>query len=65
MLVLPISAVQYERGFSAQNIIKFKVRSSLDVSTLEDLARICTEGPSLFELFDPEPCVKQWLSSSK
>lgn len=56
MLVLPISAARYERGFSAQNRIKSKVRNSLHVSTLEDLIRICTEGPSL-EQFDPEPCV--------
>lgn len=64
MLVLPISAAQCERGFSAQNRIKSKVRNSLSVSTLEDLVRISTEGPSL-ELFDPEPSVKRWLSSSK
>ncbi len=64
MLVLPISAAQCERGFSAQNRIKSKVRNSLHVSTLEDLIRISTEGPSL-EQFDPEPCVKLWLSAKK
>lgn len=47
MLVLPISAAQCERGFSAQNRIKSKVRSSLSVTTLDDLVRISTEGPSL------------------
>ncbi|MGH0116050.1 UNVERIFIED_CONTAM: hypothetical protein FKN15_023083 [Acipenser sinensis] len=50
MLVLPISAVQCERGFSAQNRIKSKLCNSV-----EDLVRISAEGPSL-ELFDPEPC---------
>lgn len=64
MFVLPISAAQCERGFSAQNRIKSKVRNSLHVSTLEDLIRISTEGPSL-EQFDPEPCVKRWLSAKK
>lgn len=64
MLVLPISAAQCERGFSAQNRIKSKVRNCLSVSTLEDLVRISTEGPSL-ELVDAEPSVKHWLSSSK
>lgn len=64
MFVLPISAAQCERGFSAQNRIKSKVRSSLSVTTLEDLARISTEGPSLMQ-FAPEPSVKSWLSASK
>uniref|UniRef100_A0A3B1J4P0 TTF-type domain-containing protein n=1 Tax=Astyanax mexicanus TaxID=7994 RepID=A0A3B1J4P0_ASTMX len=62
MLVLPISAAQCERGFSAQNRIKSKVRNSLNVSTVEDLVRISSEGPSL-EQFDPEPCVKSWLTA--
>lgn len=64
MLVLPISAAQCERGFSAQNRIKSKVRNSLHVSTLEDLIRISTEGPSL-EQFDSEPGAKRWLSAKK
>jgi len=29
-----------------------------------NLIRISTEGPSL-EQFDPEPCVKLWLSAKK
>ncbi|XP_069811753.1 zinc finger protein 862-like [Dendropsophus ebraccatus] len=64
MLILPISAAQCERGFSAQNRIKSQVRSSLHISTLEDLIRISSEGPSL-ELFNPEPSVKRWFNSKR
>ncbi|MEQ2301495.1 hypothetical protein AMECASPLE_036635 [Ameca splendens] len=52
LLVLPISAAQGEQGFSAQNRIKNSTRSSLHVSTTEDLIRMSTEGCSLEE-FDP------------
>ncbi len=64
MLVLPISAAQCERGFSAQNRIKNSTRSCLGVSTTEDLMRISLEGPSL-EQFDPSPAVDRWLSSKR
>lgn len=64
MLVLPISAAQCERGFSAQNHIKNSTRSCLGVSTTEDLMRISLEGPSL-EQFDPSPAVDRWLSSKQ
>nr|XP_033476284.1 zinc finger protein 862-like [Epinephelus lanceolatus] len=64
MLVLPISAAQCERGFSAQNWIKNSTRSSLAVSTTEDLMRISLEGPSVEE-FDPTPAVDCWLTSKR
>jgi len=64
MLVLPISAAQCERGFSAQNRIKNSKRSSLGVSTTEDLMRISLEGPSV-EDFDPRPAVDRWMNSAK
>ncbi|XP_060777194.1 zinc finger protein 862-like isoform X1 [Neoarius graeffei] len=64
MLVLPISAAQCERGFSAQNRIKNSKRSCLAVSTTEDLMRISLEGPSL-EDFDPSPAVDRWMDSAK
>ncbi|KAK0144423.1 Zinc finger protein 862 [Merluccius polli] len=64
MLVLPISAAQCERGFSAQNRIKNSTRSSLAVSTTEDLMRISLEGPSVEE-FDPTPAVDRWLTSKR
>ncbi|XP_030288729.1 zinc finger protein 862-like [Sparus aurata] len=64
MLVLPISAAQCERGFSAQNRIKTSTRSSLAVSTTEDLMRISLEGPPL-ESYDPSQAVERWLSSKQ
>ncbi|CAL8275527.1 unnamed protein product [Arctogadus glacialis] len=64
MLLLPISSAQCEQGFSAQNRIKNSVRSSLHVSTTEDLIRISTEGSSL-ESFDPSTSAMQWLSSKR
>ncbi|XP_049432728.1 uncharacterized protein LOC125889084 [Epinephelus fuscoguttatus] len=64
MLLLPISSAQCERGFSARNRIKNSVRSSLHVSTTEDLMRISTEGGPL-ETFDPTNSAIHWLSSSK
>lgn len=40
------------------------VRSSLHVSTTEDLIRISMEGPEL-EAFDPTPAVVKWFSSGQ
>ena len=64
MLVIPISSAQCERGFSAQKRIKSDVRSSLHVSTTEDLIRISIEGPEL-AAFDPTPVVEKWLNSGQ
>ena len=64
MLVIPISSAQCERGFSAQKRIKSDVRSSLHVSTTEDLIRISMEGPEL-EQFNPTPPVLKWLNSGQ
>ncbi|XP_036960656.1 uncharacterized protein LOC119023096 isoform X2 [Acanthopagrus latus] len=64
MLVLPISAAQCERGFSAQNRIKSSKRSSHAVSTTKDLMRITLEGPR-FEDYDPNPAVDCWINSAK
>ena len=59
MLVIPISSAQCEHGFSAQKRIKSDVRSSLHVSTTEDLIRISMEGPEL-AAFDPTAVVEKW-----
>ena len=64
MLVIPISSAQCERGFSAQRRIKSEVRSSLHVSTTEDVICISMEGPEL-QAFDPTSTVVKWFSSSK
>lgn len=45
VLVLPISAVQCECAVSAQNLIKSSTRATLNVSVLEDLVRLSSEGP--------------------
>ena len=64
MLVIPISSAQCERGFSAQKQIKSDVRSSLHVSTTEDLIHNTMEGPEL-AAFDPTPVVHKWLNSGQ
>ncbi|MCO5592298.1 hypothetical protein L7F22_046298 [Adiantum nelumboides] len=50
LLVLPISSVPCERGFSKQNIIKTDRRQSLKVDTLEMLMRISLLGPDAISL---------------
>lgn len=52
ILILPISAAQCERGFSAQN----RILCSLHVSTLEDLIQIGSEGPSLWSIWSQALC---------
>lgn len=64
MLLIPISSAQCERGFSAQNRIKSDVRSSLHVSTTENLIRISMEGPELGE-FDPTAAVLKWFNTGQ
>jgi len=57
MLVLPVSSSVCQRGFSAQKRIKYDVRGSLHVDTVEDLIQIIMEGPSLQE-FDVKEALK-------
>lgn len=45
-LIMPVSTVDCEQGFSCQNIIKISLRNSLGISALENLMRISTDGPS-------------------
>jgi len=52
MLVIPISFAQCEQGVSAQRKIKSDVRSSLHVSTTEDIIRISMEGPEFVKWFN-------------
>ena len=61
MLVIPISSAQCERGFSSQKRIKSDARSSLSVSTTEDLIRISMEGPEL-QSFQPTAAVSKWMN---
>ena len=46
-IVIPMTSVQCERGFSTQNRIKSKYRTSMKESTLVDLMRISEDGPEL------------------
>ena len=47
MLVLPVSSVPCERGFSSANRIKTKLRNRLKVSTIDTLLRISIKGPPI------------------
>ena len=55
MLVIPISFAQCELGFSDQTRIKSDVRSSVHVSTTEDIICISMEGPEFVK----------WLNSGQ
>ena len=51
LVILPVSSVPCERGFSAANRIKTKLRNRLMVQSLDILLRISIEGPPI-EQFD-------------
>ena len=63
MLVLPVTAAQCERVFSAQTRVKTDCRSSLATETLEDLIRISSEGSPVCQ-FQPEAVAAKWMNSS-
>ena len=46
-LIIPFSTSPCERGFSAINRIKTKVRNRLNTSTVDTLLRISIEGPPI------------------
>ncbi|XP_053372515.1 zinc finger protein 862-like [Mercenaria mercenaria] len=60
--VIPMTSVQCERGFSTQNRIKSKARTSMKSKTLDDLMRISEDGPEL-EKFDFKRALKKWKSA--
>ena len=64
VVVLPISAVQCERAVLAHNRIKNRTRATLNVSVLEDLIRLSSEGPPVSE-FDPMPAVDRWFERDR
>lgn len=59
--VLPASSAQVERMFSSMKRVKDARRSRLKASTLDNLIRISSEGPSL-EQWDPTPAMIKWES---
>ena len=46
-LIIPVSSAPCERGFSATNRIKTKLRNHLQISTVDTLLRISVEGPPI------------------
>ena len=60
-LVLPMTSVQCERGFSTQNRIKSNFRTSMNNTTLDDLMRISEDGPSIKE-FEFKRALTKWKS---
>ena len=64
LLVCPVSTAQVERQFSSIKRILGDWRLKLKTSTIEDLLRICTEGPEPAR-FCPESAVLRWWSSGR
>jgi hypothetical protein len=58
--LLPASTSSCERGFSQMNLIKGKLRSSMNPSTLNDLLMIHMNGPSLQD-FIPAKSVNKYI----
>lgn len=46
VLVIPLSSVECERGFSRMALVRTKIRNRLKSSTLDVLLRVLCEGPS-------------------
>ncbi|XP_060589612.1 zinc finger protein 862-like [Ruditapes philippinarum] len=63
-VVLPMSSVQCERGFSTQNRIKSKLRTSIKSETLDNLMRISEDGPDIMK-FDFDRALKKWKSEKR
>lgn len=58
-LLVPMTSVQCERGFSTQNRIKSKFRTRLNNKSLNDLMRISEDGPHIKD-FDFQTALKKW-----
>ncbi|XP_052227215.1 zinc finger protein 862-like [Dreissena polymorpha] len=58
-VVIPMTSVKCERGFSTQNRIKSKFRTSLKCGALDDLMRIVEDGPEP-EKMDYERALTLW-----
>jgi hypothetical protein len=62
--ILPASTSSCEQGFSQMNLIKGKLRSSMNLSTLNDLLMIHMNGPSLQD-FISDKLVNKWYFATK
>ena len=58
-VLIPMSSVPCERGFSTQNLILTRFRTRLSTQALNDLMRISEDGPS-FKQFDFNRAVTTW-----
>ncbi len=61
-LIIPVSSVPCERGFSVTNRIKTKLRNRLQIPTVDILLRISIEGPPT-DQFDFSRALNQYKSS--
>ncbi|KAJ8042608.1 hypothetical protein HOLleu_09403 [Holothuria leucospilota] len=64
LLVIPSNTALCERGFSACNHLKTKLRNPLMNESLNALLRIVLNGPAMVD-FEPEPSLEHWLNSGK
>lgn len=64
LLVLPVSTVDCERGFSRQNLIKTDLRNSLKIESLSNIMMIAIEGPTS-ESFPFEDAFNKWAGVKK
>ncbi|KAH3739904.1 hypothetical protein DPMN_046594 [Dreissena polymorpha] len=62
-MCIPVSSVACERGFSLQNRIKVKSRTSLNPENLENLMKI-SAGPGL-DSFPYNRAIKHWRTQKK
>ena len=63
-LILPLSTVDCERGFSVMKRVKTPLHNRLNTRTLDVLMMICIEGPD-FSSFDFKKAVDDWGNVSK
>ena len=64
MMTLSSSNAACERGFPCINNQKTKLRTSLSNQSLDDIMRICIDGPDLKKC-DTKSHVQNWVSSAK
>ena len=64
LLVIPSNTALCERGFSACNRVKTKLRNPLMNESLNALLTILLNGPDT-EDFEPGPPLEHWLNSGK
>ena len=62
VLALSVGSADVERSFSITNHVRYGRRSRLSTKRIEDIVRICMNGPD-FEDFDVEPYTQHWLKN--